>query len=131
MDNRDDEHKIFISQYEQLIKNVGIVISEFESDYALLKYILSKIPKIECIIQKELAIHKDNNMCIHLLTMEMEFLNNYKNKNKNISKWLKAVEIVLNSIGNYVHIPLLDIAKEIVQIYSILRPHSKNGYSKI
>jgi hypothetical protein len=116
----------FNDQYTRLINNLNMEIGKIEGG-SKLNNIISQVDLMKII--GELKISDEESKHLSLLTAEMEFLNcEYKRQNESKqlqnkwqSKWLEATSVVLESIGNYMNIPLFDIVIEVVRIASIIK----------
>jgi hypothetical protein len=123
--NNDEIINGFKKEFLLLIENVKKGVGKI-SDGSRLNSILSEI-KIEpdeiSMACKECG-HKKYSAVLSLLTKEMEFLNSIHAENE-WKKWLKAVDVVLESIGKYFNHPMVDIFREVVRIASIFSKPSK------
>lgn len=120
----------FKEEFNTLNKNVEQVFEEVDSK---LKEILMEIS-----LEVSRENIKNNDKFLSLLTKEIEYMNaKYQNiKQNNIviidkktrwKSWLDAVSVILESIGKYFNIPLLDIFNEILKIGSTFLPADRNG----
>ena len=117
MNNDSDDFK---QQFISLIGNIQKVVATIDDS--------SQLNEILWVSQESLRAQingKDekNKELLPLLTKELKFLNDMYERKKqdkgNWKKWLKAVGIVLESIGKCLNISLVDIVGEVVRIASI------------
>lgn len=129
----------FNSQLATLIENIKSEMQYIEKmeleipdgSISPLGQILSEIsiPEIEINSMLEIPDSRvQKTKVISFLTYEMRFLNtkcphladNIKVKTLKLNKWLRAVDVVLESIRHYFKIPYWDIIQEVIKLGSTI-----------